>query len=55
MALPEFPVAMGVVRSVESTAYETALYNQMDQAKKKTKIHTVDELIRSGNVFESKG
>ncbi|HER08059.1 MAG TPA: 2-oxoacid:ferredoxin oxidoreductase subunit beta [Bacteroides sp.] len=55
MMLPEFPVAMGVVRDVESTVYETALYNQVDQAKKKTKIHTVDELIRSGNVFESKG
>ncbi len=55
MTLPDFPVAMGVVRSVESTAYETALYDQVDHAKQKTKIHTVDDLIHSGNVFESKG
>ena len=55
MTLPDFPVAMGVVRSVESTAYETALYRQVDAAKKKTKIHTVNDLIHSGNVFESKG
>jgi 2-oxoglutarate ferredoxin oxidoreductase subunit beta len=55
MSLPEFPVAMGVIRATKATVYESELYNQVANAKAKAKIRTMDELLHSGNVFESKG
>jgi len=55
MELPEFPVAMGVIRAIDSSVYESELHDQVQHAKKETKIHNMDELLRSGNVFESKG
>lgn len=55
MELPEFPVAMGVIRAINSTVFESELFDQVQQAKKETKIKTMDDLLNSGNVFESKG
>ncbi|MFO7934820.1 MAG: 2-oxoacid:ferredoxin oxidoreductase subunit beta [Bacteroidales bacterium] len=55
MTLPEYPVAMGVVRNVDATVYESELYGQMERSRQANGIHSVDDLIRSGNVFESKG
>jgi 2-oxoglutarate ferredoxin oxidoreductase subunit beta len=51
MGLPHFPVAMGVIRSAESTVYEKMLYDQVAHAKETTKIKTVDDLLKSGNTF----
>jgi len=55
MELPEFPVAMGVIRAIESTVFESELFDQVQHAKKETKVKTMDDLLHSGNVFESKG
>ncbi len=55
MELPDYPVAMGVVRAIDSSVYESELYEQLRKAKASTKVKTVDELLRSGNVFEAKG
>ena len=55
MGLPEFPVAMGVIRSAESSVFEENLYSQINHAKKTSKIRNMDDLLHSGNVFESKG
>ena len=55
MELPEYPVAMGVIRAIEGTVFESELFDQVQHAKKTTKIKTMDDLLRSGNVFESKG
>ena len=55
MSLPEFPVAMGVIRAVDSTVYESELFDQVQHAKKTSKIRNMDDLLNSGNVFESKG
>ena len=55
MELPEFPVAMGVIRAIKSSVYESDLFDQVQHAKKETKIKNMDDLLRSGNVFESKG
>ena len=55
MELPEYPVAMGVIRAVDSTVYESELFNQVQHAKKTSKIRNMDDLLNSGNVFESKG
>jgi 2-oxoglutarate ferredoxin oxidoreductase subunit beta len=55
MELPEFPVAMGVIRAHKTSVYETEMHKLVDHAKKETKIKNMDDLLRSGNVFESKG
>ncbi len=52
MALPELPVAMGVIRAWGSTVYESLLSGQIAAAKKQSKIKTVNDLLHSGNTFE---
>jgi len=51
MILPEYPVAMGVIRSTESTVYEEALYNHLELEQHKSVVKTVDDLLTSGNTF----
>jgi 2-oxoglutarate ferredoxin oxidoreductase subunit beta len=55
MELPEFPVAMGVIRAVDASVYESDLFDQVENAKAESKIKSMDDLLHSGNVFESKG
>ena len=55
LALPEFPVAMGVIRAIDSSVYESELHDQVQCAKGNSKIKSMDDLLHSGNVFESKG
>ena len=55
MGLPEYPVAMGVIRAVESDVFESQMFDQVQHAKQTARIRNMDELLRSGNVFESKG
>ncbi len=51
MQLPDFPVAMGVIRSCVSNVYENQLHLQIDAAKEKSKIRSVNDLLHSGNTF----
>jgi 2-oxoglutarate ferredoxin oxidoreductase subunit beta len=51
MTLPEYPIAMGVIRAYQSTIYEEALYNQIENARHKSLVKTVDDLLTSGNTF----
>jgi 2-oxoglutarate ferredoxin oxidoreductase subunit beta len=55
MGLPAFPMAMGVIRATESSVFESEMHDQVVQAKQKSNIRNMDELLHSGNVFESKG
>lgn len=52
MSLPEYPVAMGVIRKYQSTCFDTVLEAQIKQAKETSKIKNVTDLLNSGNVFE---
>ncbi len=53
MGLPEFPVAMGVIRSCDcNEPYDVLLERQMIEAKKSSRIRTMDELMNSGNVLD---
>ncbi len=52
MTLPDFPVAMGVIRSCESTVYESMLEAQVNRAREETRISNMNELLRSGNTFK---
>jgi len=51
MTLPEYPVATGVIRDYECCVFEDMLLQQINDAKEKTSIKTVDDLINSGNVW----
>jgi 2-oxoglutarate/2-oxoacid ferredoxin oxidoreductase subunit beta len=51
MTLPDYPVAMGVIREWKTGVYEDMLYKQIKESKKKSKIHSVDDLLKSGNTF----
>ena len=52
MAGPEFPVAMGVIRSAPFETYDDLLEEQIEQAKKSSRIRSVNDLLRSGDTFE---
>lgn len=54
MNYPDFPVALGVIRDVDQPTYEEGVCSQVADVTAKSKIHSVDELIRSGSVWESK-
>lgn len=51
MKLPDFPVAMGVIRAVPSKVYDQAMEEQIAGAKAKSKISTIDQLLSSGNTW----
>jgi 2-oxoglutarate ferredoxin oxidoreductase subunit beta len=52
MTLPEYPVAMGIIRAWQSSVYEDMLYKQIQEVRNKSKIKCVDDLLTSGNVFK---
>jgi 2-oxoglutarate ferredoxin oxidoreductase subunit beta len=51
MSRPDFPIAMGVIRSCEASVYDDLLYKQMAAVKAKSSIKTVNDLLHSGNTF----
>lgn len=51
MCLPEYPVAMGIIRAVKNPVYESMLQEQVKAKKESSTIKNVDELLRSGNTF----
>jgi 2-oxoglutarate ferredoxin oxidoreductase subunit beta len=52
MRYPEYPVALGVIRSVSGPTYETDLTNQIAEVKKVSKIKNMDDLLNSGSVWK---
>lgn len=52
MTRPDYPVAMGIIRESKSVVYECMLHKQIREAKKKSKIKSVNELLRSGHTFQ---
>lgn len=54
MKYPEYPVALGVIRDVEAVTYEKGVADQLEAVTAKAKVHTVDELLRSGATWEVK-
>ncbi len=51
MALPDFPMVFGVVRSVGAPAYDAEMQDQIKEIQKSAKIRTVDELLNSGSTW----
>lgn len=52
LKLPEFPVATGVIRKVESTPYEKSVHDAIAEVKSKSHFKSVNDLFRSGNTWE---
>ncbi len=53
MGLPEFPVAMGVIRSCDcEESFDSMLQKQVDEARSASKIKNMDDLLNSGNIME---
>lgn len=55
MRYPEYPVAVGVIRDVEEEAvYDAKVEEQIAEVKSQSKIHSVADLLRSGDTWEVK-
>ncbi|NOY96293.1 MAG: 2-oxoacid:ferredoxin oxidoreductase subunit beta [Chlorobi bacterium] len=55
MQLPDFPVAFGVIRSVDALVYDHEMAAQIESVQKTRKVTCVDELLNSGNIWEVVG
>lgn len=49
---PDFPVALGVIRDVPDITYDDGVRDQIKDVMRKSKIHSVDELLHSGSTWE---
>jgi len=52
MKLPDFPVALGVIRNVKGQTYDKALHEQRLYEQTHSKFETLDDLFTSGNTFK---
>ena len=52
MRYPEYPVALGVIRSVPGPTYESDVEKQISEVKSKSKIKCMDDLLNSGSVWK---
>ena len=52
MTIPDFPLALGIIRSYNTNTYESLLSKQIEHAKKTSTIKSIDDLLNSGNIFE---
>ncbi|MCB2207809.1 MAG: 2-oxoacid:ferredoxin oxidoreductase subunit beta [Bacteroidetes bacterium] len=51
MMPPEFPAALGVIRSVKSHTFEELVWNSVEHEKKTSKLKNVDDLLHTGNTW----
>ena len=49
---PDYPVALGVIRDVKDVTYDDGVRDQVKEVMQKSKIHSVDDLLRSGSTWE---
>ncbi len=52
MRHPEYPVALGVVRSVPGSTYEISVEEQIREIQKDSKIKCMDDLLVSGSIWK---
>jgi 2-oxoglutarate ferredoxin oxidoreductase subunit beta len=51
MSYPEYPVALGVIRSVSGSTYERSVEEQIREIQKTAKIKCMDDLLLSGSTW----
>ena len=54
MKYPEYPVALGIIRDVKDVTYDDGVRDQVAEVSARSRIHCVDDLLRSGSVWEVK-
>jgi 2-oxoglutarate ferredoxin oxidoreductase subunit beta len=52
MRYPEYPVALGIIRSVPGQTYEKAVEEQINEIRKISKIKCMNDLLNSGSVWK---
>lgn len=52
MSAPDYPVAFGIIRQVESNSFDENVWNQIEESKKAAKFNKVDDLMNSGVTWE---
>jgi 2-oxoglutarate ferredoxin oxidoreductase subunit beta len=52
MQYPEYPVALGVIRSVKDTTYDDNVRDQIVEVRSKSPIQCMDDLLNSGATWE---
>lgn len=52
MTLPELPLALGVIRAHKTGIYDHMLDEQVELAKEHSKVKTLDQLLRSGEIVK---
>ncbi len=52
MRYPDYPMALGVIRSVDGHTYDEDMVNQINAIREKSKIKCVDDLLRSGSTWK---
>ncbi len=52
MRYPEYPVALGVIRSVPGPTYDRSVEEQVNTVKKSAKIKCMDDLLMSGSTWK---
>lgn len=54
MQLPDYPVAMGIIRNTESTSFDETLHKIIDDSRRNSPYKNLEELFHSGNTWEVK-
>jgi 2-oxoglutarate ferredoxin oxidoreductase subunit beta len=54
MTPPDFPMAIGVIRSAKTDTFVRLMDEQINAQKAKSTIHCVDDMLNSGDVFAIK-
>jgi len=52
LTYPEFPVVFGVIRAVEDDPYDVKMENQIRHVKESSKVKTMNDLLKSGNIWK---
>jgi 2-oxoglutarate ferredoxin oxidoreductase subunit beta len=52
MSYPEYPVALGVIRSVPGPTYDRSVNEQIAFVQKTAKIKCMDDLLMSGSTWK---
>lgn len=55
MTYPDFPVAIGVIRSIKTSTYDALLDEQVKYEQENSKINDMSDLLNSGKTFELNG
>jgi 2-oxoglutarate ferredoxin oxidoreductase subunit beta len=52
MRYPEYPVALGIIRSVDGLTYDSSVHRQIADVKQKSEIKCMDDLLMSGSTWK---